>query len=163
MAGLWGTIVAKDYSELLTDVRAYLFQGDRLVRTEHVRNPRSGGFEILGMRAGTYRLRIHAVGWIDATLSDLKIKGPGDRLDVGVIVLARDPRCGGRDGQDRPGPQFGNSVSVSPGDLFTSLVNLPADKIKRAKLQSRFKSIELAVSSSRKFPLGNWNDVGEAT
>jgi hypothetical protein len=43
------------------------------------------------------------------------------------------------------------------------LVNLPALKIKRARLQSRFKRIELAVTSSRKFPLGNWNDVGEAT
>jgi hypothetical protein len=163
MAGLWGTIVAKDYSELLTDVRADLFQGDRLVRTEHVRNPRSGGFEILGLRAGTYRLRIDAAGWIDATLADLKIEGPGDRLDVGGVALAREPRCGGRDGQDRPGPQFGNSVSVSPGGSFTAPVNLPATKIKRAKLRSRFKSIELAVSSSKKFPLGNWNDAGEAT
>lgn len=163
MACLSGTIVAKDYSELLTDVRADLFEGDRLVRTEHVRNPRSGGFDIFGMPAGSYRLRIHAAGWIDATLADLKIKGPGDCLDVGVIGLAREPRCGGRDGQDRAGPQFGNSVSVTPGSSFTALVNLPTMKIKRAKLQSRFKSIELAVTSSKKLPLGNWNDVGEAT
>ena len=163
MAGLTGTIVASDYSELLTDVRADLFQGDRLVRTEYVRNPRSGGFEIFGIRAGAYRLRIRAAGWMDATRADLSIKGPGHRLDVGVIALARDPRCGGRDGQDRPGPRFGHSVSATPGSSFTALVNLPAMKLKGAKLQSRFKSFDLAVTSSRKLPLGNWNDAGEAT
>src|SRR5262245_7332779 len=51
MAGVTGTIVATDYSELLTDARADLFQGERLVRTEFVRSPRSGMFEIFGMDA----------------------------------------------------------------------------------------------------------------
>jgi len=163
LAGLTGTIVAADYSELLTDVRADLFQGDRLVRSEYERAPRSGGFEIYGMEAGVYRLRVRAAGWKDATLADLKINGPGHRRDVGIIVLTRDPRCVGSEGQDRPGPRFGHSVCVAPGASFTAMVNLPALPIKSAKLQSRFKSFDLAVVESRKFPLGRWNDVGEAT
>ena len=162
-AGLTGTIVAGDYSELLTDVRLDLFQGERLVRTEYARSPRSGGFDILGMRAGDYRLRIRAAGWLEATVADLQIKESGHRLDVGTIVLMRDPRCAGRDGQDRPGPRFGHTVAATPGSSFTALVNLPGMSIKGAKLQSRFKSVELTVADSRKLPLGKWNDVGETT
>jgi hypothetical protein len=48
MAGLYGTVVASDYSELLTDVRMDVFQGERLVLTEYVRHPRTGEFEIPG-------------------------------------------------------------------------------------------------------------------
>jgi hypothetical protein len=76
MAGVAGTIVSANDSELLTDVRADLFQGERLVRTEYVRSPRSGGFEILGMQAGEYRLRIRAAGWKDATTANGRVLGP---------------------------------------------------------------------------------------
>ncbi len=162
MAGFVGTIVAGDYSELFTDARIDVFQNETLVRTEYVGRPRLGTFEVLGLPAGVYRLNIRAAGWIEATLSGLTIEGPGHRPDIGLINLTRDPRCGGEDGQDRPGPRFGNTVSVGPADSFRALVNLPG-MIKRAQLHSRFKSFDLNVSDSRKFPLGQWNDVGEAT
>jgi len=162
LAGFVGTIVAADYSELFTDARVDIFQNETLIRTEYVGQPRSGTFEIFGLTAGAYRLNIRAAGWIDATLSNLTIEGPGHRPDLGLVTLVRAPRCGGEDGQDRPSPRFGNTVSVGPAESFQSLVNMPA-AIKRAQLQSRFESFDLDVSASRKFPLGHWNDVGEAT
>lgn len=162
LAGFVGTIVATDYSELFTDARIDVFQNETLIRTEYVGQPRSGIFEIFGLAAGSYRLHIRAAGWIDATLSNVTIEGPGHRPDLGLITLARDPRCGGEDGQVRPGARFGNTISVSSAESFQVLVNLPA-AIKRAQLQSRFKSFDLEVTASRKFPLGQWNDMGEAT
>jgi len=163
LAGFAGTLVPVDYSELFTDARIDIFQNELLIRTEYVGCPRSGAFEIYGLPAGVYRMRIRAAGWIDATLSELKINGLGHRLNLGVIALTRDPRCGGEEGQDRPSPRFGHSISASPGSNFKALVNLPATEIKRAQLRSRFKSVDLEVSDTRKFPLGIWNDVGEAT
>lgn len=163
LAGFAGTLVPVDYSELFTDARIDIFRNELLIRTEYVGCPRSGSFEIFGLPAGVYRLNVRAAGWVDVTLSDLKIDGPGHRPDLGVITLSRDPRCGGEEGQDRPGPHFGHSISVSPGMSFKTLVNLPAAEIKRAQLRSRFKSVDLGVSNVRKFPLGVWNDVGEAT
>jgi len=168
LSGFLGTIVAGDYSELFTDARIDVFQNDRRIRTEYVGSPRTGAFEIFGLPAGDYRLKISAAGWIDVALGDLtssnvSIRGPGHRPDLGVIALARDPRFGGEDGQNRPGPGFGRSVSVSPGDSFRSLVNLRAPTIKRAQLKSRFKSFDLGVADAKKLPLGRWNDVGEAT
>jgi len=163
LAGFAGTLVPVDYSELFTDARIDIFRDDLLIRTEYVGCPRSGTFELYGLPAGVYRLNIRAAGWIDSTLSGLKIDGPGHRPNLGVILLKRDPRCGGEDGQDRPGPHFGHSISVSPGNSFKTLVNLPGTAIQRARLRSRFKSVDLEVSDTRKFPLGIWNDVGEAT
>lgn len=163
LAGFFGTVVAEDYSENLTDVRVDLFQGDQLVRTDYVRQPRTGGVEVFGLSAGDYRVRIRAAGWIEQTLPSVTIKGPGQRLDVGVIVLHRDLRVGGSDGQDRPGPRFGHSLCVTPGATFTAGVNLPTLPIKKALLQSRFKSVALPVIEARKYPLGRWNSAGEAT
>ena len=163
MAGFTGTLVPVDYSELFTDARVDIFRNELLIRTEYVGCPRSGEFEIFGLSAGVYRLNIRAAGWTDATLYGLKIEGTGHRPDLGVITLTRDPRCGGEEGQDRPGPHFGHSIAASPGMSFKTLVNLPAAAIKRAQLRSRFKSVDLDVSDVRKFPLGVWNDVGEAT
>jgi hypothetical protein len=60
-------------------------------------------------------------------------------------------------------PRFGHSVCATPGRSFAALVNLAALPIKRAQLQSRFKSIDLEVIACRKLPIGRWNDVGEAT
>jgi hypothetical protein len=163
MAGVYGTIHASDYSELLTDVRVDLFLGQRLVQTEYVRHPRTGDFEIYALAAGNYRIRIAAAGWKPETIEDLKIKGPGHRLDVGTIVLKREPRAGGSNTQDQPVPRFGHTINAPPGSSFTALVNLPAVPIKRAQLQSRFKNVELTVTACRKLPIGRWNDVGEAT
>lgn len=162
MAGFLLDVFATDYSELLTDVRIDLFQQDQLLRTEYVRSPHTGHVEILGLRPGQYRLRIRAAGWLDATIDDAKIERPGHRVDLGAVILDRDPRCGGAEGQDRPGPRFGHSVVTTPGGTFSALVNLPTP-IKQAKLQSRFKSFDLTVTDSRALPLGRWNDVGEAT
>jgi len=163
MAGLYGTVVSSDYSELLTDVRMDVFQEQKLVRTEYVRHPRTGDFEIFTLPTGDYRVRIVAAGWKQENIDGLKIKGPGHRVDVGTIVLKREPRCGGGDTQDRPVPRFGHSVCATPGSSFTALLNLAALPIKRAQLQSRFKSIDIAVIACRKLPIGRWNDVGEAT
>jgi hypothetical protein len=162
-AGFTGTLVAGDYSELFTDARIDVFQNDQKIRTEYVGSPRLGMFELYGLPAGNYRLQISAAGWGDVSLDECSIAGPGHRPDLGLIALARDPRCGGEDGQDRPGAHFGRSVCVSPGGSFRTLVNLPSPTIKRALLHSRFKSLDLVASDVKKLPLGRWNNVGEAT
>jgi len=162
-AGFFGTVVAEHYSESMTDVRVDLFQGDRLVRTDYVRQPRGGAFEIFGLAAGDYRVRIRAAGWVDQTLASVKVDGHGHRADVGTIVMTRDPRAGGVDGQDRPGPRFGHSMNVQPGTTFTAVVNLPTLPIKKAVLRSRFKTVELPIVATRKYPIGRWNSAGEAT
>ncbi len=163
LAGFYGTIVASEYSELLTDVRMDIFQGQRLVRTEYVRHPRTGDFEIFALPAGDYRVQITAAGWQPEVIESVKIKAAGHRVDAGTIILKREPRSGGGDAQDRPSPRFGHTLCATPGGTITALVNLPALTIKRAQLQSKFKSVDLTVMSIRKLPIGRWNDVGEAT
>lgn len=162
-AGFHGTILSNDYSELLTDVRVDIFQGQRLVQTEHVRNARTGDFELYALATGDFRIRITAAGWRPEIIEGLKIKSPGHRLNVGTIVLKRESRAGGSNTQDQPVPRFGHSICVAPGSSFTALVNLSAMPIKRAQLQSRFKTVDLTVTACRKLPIGRWNDVGEAT
>jgi hypothetical protein len=84
-----GVIYAKQYSELLTDVRADLFQGDELVRTEYVRSPHSGGFLLGALPPATYRVRFTAAGWLPAERRGVKIARPGDASSVGAVTRRR--------------------------------------------------------------------------
>jgi hypothetical protein len=163
LSGLLGTIVASGYSELLTDVRADVLSESKQVRTEYVRSPLTGNFELWGLPPGRYKLRITAAGWLPHEVSDVVIRRSGEHVDMGTIALTRDPRFGGRDIQDREGPRFGRSVSVSPGQSFTSHINLAGDLPATARLVSPFKTIDVRVSDARKIDLGVWNNVGVAT
>lgn len=163
LSGLFGTIVASGYSELLTDVRTELFTDATLVRTDFLRSPLTGQFELWGVAPGNYRLHISAAGWTSHDIPAVVVRRTGERVDLGMIVLERDPRIGGRDIQDREGPRFGRSVCVAPGDSFTTQINLMGSLPHAARLVSPFKTIDLGVSNARKIELGIWNNVGTAT
>ena len=161
--GLFGSLFATGYSELLTDVRVDLFANDQRVRTEYVRSPVTGTFELWGIAPGTYRLLITAAGWMPHEIPEIVIRGRGQKLDLGTIVLARDPRCGDRDLQERHGSRFGRSVSVSPGQSFTTKINFGGSLLPTARLVSPFRAIDVKVTDTRKLDFGRWNDVGVAT
>lgn len=163
LSGLLGTIIAAGYSELLTDVRAEVFSEAQHVRTDYVRSPLTGHFEIWGLAPGAYKLRITAAGWLPHEVPEVVIRRPGQHIDLGTIAVTRDPRCGGRDIQNRAGPRFGRSVSVSPGQSFTTPISLFGDLPTAARLVSQFKTIDVPVSDARKIDLGVWNNVGVAT
>src|SRR5262245_61058678 len=162
LSGLLGTIVASGYSELLTDVRAEVFSGGNRVRTEYVRSPFTGNFELWGLPPGAYKLRITAAGWLPHELP-IVIRQPGHRVDLGTIAVKRDPKCGGRDLQNRQGPRFGRSVSVSPGQSFRTPINLLGNLPTAARLVSPYRTIDVRVSEARRIELGAWNDAGVAT
>lgn len=163
LSGLLGTIVASGYSELLTDVRAEVFSEDKRVRTEYVRSPLTGHFELWGLAPGAYKLRITAAGWLPHEVPEVVIRRPGQQVDLGKIAVTRDPRCGGRDIQNREGPRFGRSVSVSTGQSFTTPINLVGGLPTAARLVSPFRTIDVRVSDARMIELGVWNNVGVAT
>src|SRR5262249_29291657 len=142
LSGLLGTIVASGYSELLTDARAEVFSEGRRVRTEYVRSPFTGHFELWGLPPGAYKLRITAAGWLPHE-RPIVIRQPGHRVDLGTIVLTRDPKCGGRDLQNREGPRFGRSVSISPGQSFTTPINLLGGLPTAARLVSPYRTIDV--------------------
>ncbi|MBI3866628.1 MAG: hypothetical protein HY290_32500 [Planctomycetia bacterium] len=163
LSGLFGTIVGSGYSELLTDVRADVFSEGKRVRTEYVRSPLTGNFEIWGIAPGTYKLRLTAAGWLPHEIPEVVIRQPGQRVDLGIIAVTRDPRCGGRDLQHREGPRFGRSLSIQPGQSFTTHINHMGVMPTGARLVSPFKSIDVRISDSRMIELGTANNVGVAT
>ena len=163
LSSLQGTIVTADYSELLTDVRADIFTGDRLVRTEYVRSPITGQFEVWGLAPGHYRILLTAAGWTPHDIAEVAIQRPGQTVDLGIVAFARDARWGGSDIQRRVGPRFGRSVSVAPGGSFRAMVNFQGAPPQSARLVSQWKTIDLRVSDVEKYELGIWNDVGVAT
>lgn len=176
---LFGSIFTAAYSELLTDVRVDVSVKSKFnplyykfLRTEYVRSPLTGTFEIWGLEEGTYQLVISADGWQSATVSDVEVFNvrndagqitDSKRVDIGAVLLKRDPRCGGRNLQEVHGPRFGQSQCVKPGDSFTVPINFVKGASPTAQLVSRFRTIEVPVSDSRELNFGRWNHIGTAT
>lgn len=167
-----GSIFTGGYSELLTDVRVDLIDETQRVRSVYVRSPLTGTFEVWGLAAGTYRVVVTAEGWLPVEVPNVSVsressaggnKMQGHRVELGTLLLTRDPRCGGRNLQEVHGPRFGQSVCVQPGDSFTVPINVVKGAEPTARLVSRFRSIDVPVTESRELNFGRWNHIGSAT
>lgn len=167
-----GSIFTAGYSELLTDVRVDLIDESNRMRTEYVRSPLTGTFEIWGLAPGSYRVVVTAAGWLPVEVKNVVVRGEpldekgkstGQRLDLGTLILKRDPRCGGVNLQEIHGPRFGQSVSVKPGDSFVAPINFLEGTTLTTRLVSRYRTIDLPITESRRLNYGRWNHIGVAT
>lgn len=163
LGGFTGCLVSTEFGELLTDVRADIFRDGTLIRTDYVRTPFHGRYELLGLPPGRYTLRFEAAGWLPLSMDELTLTKPGERFDVGTRALKRDPRMGGREVQDRPGPRFGRTLVVGPGETFRTLISLPGKSVTAAALVSPYQRHPLEVLEAVKLPIGIWNDAAAAT
>ncbi|HTL52421.1 MAG TPA: hypothetical protein VL860_07605, partial [Planctomycetota bacterium] len=118
MSRVHGFLRAQQYDELFMDARADLIQNGRVVRSEYVRAPHNGSFEILGLAPGEYTLRFTAAGWEPSQLP-VKIDQPGGAFDAGLCTLNRQERLQSWNGDPRP--RFGQAVSLPTGAAFTSV------------------------------------------
>jgi hypothetical protein len=155
-----GRILTSEYGELLTDVRAQIFAGDKLVRDETVRNPLDGKFVIVGAPAGASTLKLIASGW-KTYEQPIELPAGTTRLDVGEIILERDPRVHNR--REMPGPCYGRSVCISPGESFSTLFSSWTKYPPKAFLVSAWKKIPVELSNVKKLELGQWNGVASGT
>ncbi|MBI3832045.1 MAG: hypothetical protein HY291_21160 [Planctomycetes bacterium] len=160
MSRIHGTIHADELDELLTDVRAEIRQDGRIVRTEYVRAPHTGNFDLHGLKPGAYTLRFSASGWEPAELS-VTIKEAGAQLDAGLVVLKRQERLQPW-GEDKL-PRFGQTISLQPGGSFTAVCPNSGGGPLKAALVSRFKTIELALSERKPLNFGRFHELGTVT
>ena len=154
LAAVQGVIATKDYSELLTDVRAELVVNGRVVRTEYVRNPINGTFEIIGLHPGTYRLRLSAHGWIASETKPFIIGQAGHKVDLGVVDLAFDPDVAPSRWTVPTSARHGHTSNVRPGGSFCTQFELPGDKLESVRLVSRYKTIELKLADQNVRQIG---------
>ncbi|HVF10208.1 MAG TPA: carboxypeptidase-like regulatory domain-containing protein, partial [Abditibacteriaceae bacterium] len=141
LAGVKGFITSPQYSELMTDARADIYRGSRLIRSEYIRNPLNGRFVLLGLEPGTYRIRFSASGWQAQEVKDIVIRGDGKRVDLGVVSLPFDQDLIAYYGFNH---RNGKSLNVQPGGTF-AVTPFPGSSLKRAELVSRYKTIPLKV------------------
>jgi len=140
LARIQGSISADIYSELLVDVRAEVFDGTGLVRTEYVRTPHDGGsFQLLGLAPGTYRLLLTAAGWEPLDVPAVTVEREGAVVDLGVLVLRRSRWARAQSWYGDAAPRFGRTVNVAPGGSFRTRVFLSSRTVPGARLRSRFK------------------------
>ena len=156
-----GMLVARDWSELLTDCRADVFRGGRLVRVQYVRSPHDMRFVIAGLDPGKYRLRLTAAGWGPVEVRGIKLPRPGAKVDVGVVEMVREDRCVGRRGV--AGPRFGRTINVQPGGVVKARIEEWGKGPDKISLVSPFRTISLKLKRFKELPYGKWNAVGEAT
>lgn len=155
-----GRILTRDYGELLTDVRAQIFDGNKLLRDETVRNPFDGAFIVNGLPLGAFTLRLTAAGWKPYETRVLLPTGAmSHRCDV---LLERDPRV--RDHREVPGPCYGRTVCISPGESFSTLFGEWSRNAPKAVfLSSAYRKIPVELSNFKKIDLGRWNGVASGT
>ncbi|MDO9541585.1 MAG: carboxypeptidase-like regulatory domain-containing protein [Kiritimatiellia bacterium] len=161
LTSIRGIITTYNYSELLVDVRADIFKDDKIIRTDYVRSPHSGRFSIIGLAPGRYCLRLTAAGWKAQVIDQVSLDGSGCKVDLGVIVLEREPACEARENMAAIG--HGKSANTLPGGLFETIIPLWAGPQKKALLISRFKTINLNVKEIRKLEFRRWNACGVAS
>lgn len=150
-----------DLAELLTDVRAEVFSGEKRVRSEPVRAPHNGRFELLGLEPGAYRVRLLAAGWQPVDIKEAVIERPGQKLDLGVLYMRREETLGAWAG--RAGPAFGRTLCAVPDSEVTIPLHLWAPQVQRAELVSAYKTVALEIKAQEAERLGRWNDVGRIT
>ena len=146
LAGIHGIITTNGYSETLTDVRAEVMAGDRIVQTRYVRNPINGRFVLLGLEPGTYRLRLVADAYKPFVTDSFTIERRGEKIDLGVIALDFDWDLRG---WDRHVPRRGHTVSVQPGASFAMRVRTPNEPTSM-KLISPYLTIDLPITAARR-------------
>lgn len=146
LAAVQGVIASKDYSELLTDVRAELVASGKVVRTDYVRNPVNGTFDIVGLEPGTYRLRLSAHGWLTSQTEPFAIDRTGQKVDLGVIDLAFDSDVAPSGWTVPTSARHGHTSNIWPGGSFCAQFELPGDELKSVRLVSRYKTIELTLA-----------------
>jgi len=160
LSELHGAILG-EYAELLTDVRAEIYAGENLVRSEVVRAPQNGRFEILGLVPGKYRVRFVAAGWLPQEIKEALITKPGQKVDLGALYLRRQPGFNGMVGSESPA--YGRTVNAQPDAEISIRMHFWAEKVKKAELVSRFKTIALEIKAQELEKFGRWNDVGRVT
>ncbi|MGH7143684.1 MAG: hypothetical protein ACREJ2_06045 [Planctomycetota bacterium] len=159
-AAVEGYLLTKDFGELLTDARGDLLQDGNIVRSEYVRDPHDGHFELFGLAPGHYTLRLTAAGWTPVEKS-FTVPAAGGRIDLGVVALARDPRCQGWG--EVACPHFGRTLTLQPGASFTAVYETWGDPVTKAALVSRFRRIALTIGAAEPLKLGRFNGLVRLT
>lgn len=149
-----GVVTTDGYSELLMEVRAELFAGDKLIRSEYVRNPVNGTFDLLDVAPGTYRLRFTANGFGSHESAPFTIAHAGEKIDLGVIVLPFDRDLIRHGSYTHPSisAKCQRTFNVTPGGSFDTEIELPGP-LESARLVSRFKTIDLKVEDRHQTPM----------
>jgi hypothetical protein len=141
LSRLGGTVTAEEFGELMTDVRADVFQDDALVRSTYTRNPVNGKWSILGLAPGSYRVRFMANGWRPREITAVVARA-GEKIELGNVVMSADVEPQAKSWRTYIGA--GRTESVSPGG--TLLWEIPdPDSVKEAYLTSRYKTIPLEL------------------
>lgn len=148
-----GVITSDEYSELLTDVRADLIAGGKVLRSEYVRNPVNSTFELLDVAPGRYQLRFTANGWATRATAPFTVSRPGQKVDVGVICLSFDQELVQYWSDFSISARFRRTFNVTPGSAFQMQMEI-SGKLKSARLVSRLKTIVLPFEDSRQVPMG---------
>jgi hypothetical protein len=150
--------------ELLVDVRAEVFEGERLARSEITRTPHDGGsFVLMGLAPGTYRVRFTAAGWEPIEVPAVRIEREGAVVDLAVLTMRRDQWARGQSWYGDAAPHFGRTITVAPGGSFRTRAFFSGTTIPKVVLKSRFKTVRLQAGAVTPENWGRWNGVGTAT
>jgi len=139
-----GVITTDWFSELLMDVRVDVFRDGELKLRRYVRNPISGRFAVVGLPPGGYQVHFEANGWTPYEVPEVLIERSGQTVDLGVIVLKREPGLSGQHWQVAPGP--GSTINVAPAGTFTADLTLSKEP-QGFHLVSPYKRVALGVVS----------------
>ena len=157
MAGIYGTILSSDYSELLTDVRVDIFHGQRLVQLSKC-HPRTGDFEFYALAAGD----TVSASWRPAgnLRQSRRRSRTCHRLDVGTIVLKRERALAAA--THRISRYRASDVPYA-ARLLHGFGESSGRADQAGTTAEPLQNVDLSVTACRKLPIGRWNDVGEAT
>jgi len=110
--------VTADAQDYLNDVSVDIHRDGELIDRRLARNPTTGELLVWGLRPGRYDLHLHALGWQDAWLRNVRVEG-GSTRRLPDCHLAADPLALPRGSILQP--NRGYPAYVKPGELLTVL------------------------------------------